>query len=123
MMNRIAFLGVSSRKSCKSSKNHSDSAYLALCCWGVYLDYCHIEWFALETIRDHSVVFEIAPRYCLRKLSAEELNCGVEKTFERPLDCKELQPVHPKEDQSWLFIGRTDAKAETPVLRPPHMKS
>ena len=59
------FFGVSSRKSCKSSKNHSNSAYLALCCWGVYLDYCHIEWFALETIRDHSVVFEIAPKCCI----------------------------------------------------------
>ena len=52
-----------------------------------------------------------------RKLSAEEsmlLNCGVGKTLERPLDCKEIQPVHPKGDQSWVFFGRTDAKAETP---------
>ena len=40
----------------------------------------------------------------------------LEKTFESPLDCKEIQPVHPKGDQSWVFIGRTDAKAETPVL-------
>ena len=39
------------------------------------------------------------------------------------LDCKEIQPVHPKEDQSWMFIGRTDAEAETPVLRSPHEKS
>ena len=38
------------------------------------------------------------------------------KTLESPLDCKELQPVHPKGDQSWVFIGRTDAKAETPIL-------
>ena len=61
-----------------------------------------------------------------RKLSAEELmllNCGVEKTLESPLDCKEIQPVHPKGDQSWVFIGRTDAEAETPVLWPPHAKS
>ena len=44
------------------------------------------------------------------------LNCVVlEKTPESPLDCKEIQPVHPK-DQSWVFIGRTDAEAETPVL-------
>ena len=42
------------------------------------------------------------------------LNCGVEKTLENSLDCKEIQPVHPKGDQSWVFIGRTDAKAETP---------
>ena len=44
----------------------------------------------------------------------------LEKTLESPLDCKEIQPVHPKGDQSWVFIGRTDAKAETPVLWPPH---
>ena len=43
----------------------------------------------------------------------------LEKTLESPLDCKEIQPVHPKGDQSWVFIGRTDAKAETPVLWPP----
>ena len=61
-----------------------------------------------------------------RKLSAKELmllNCGVEKTLESPLDCKEIQPVHPKGDQSWVLIGRTDAKAETPILWPPDAKS
>ena len=47
----------------------------------------------------------------------------LEKTLESPLDCKEIQPVHPKGDQSWLFFGRTDAKAETPVLWPPHAKN
>ena len=46
----------------------------------------------------------------------------LEKTLESPLDCKEIQPVHPKGDQSWVFIGRNDAKAETPVLWPPHEK-
>ena len=40
----------------------------------------------------------------------------LEKTLESPLDCKQIQPVHPKGDQSWVFIGRTDAKAETPIL-------
>ena len=40
----------------------------------------------------------------------------LEKTLESPLDCKEIKPVHPKGDQSWVFIGRTDAKAETPIL-------
>ena len=40
----------------------------------------------------------------------------LEKTLESPLDCKEIQPVHPKGDQSWVFIGRTDAKAETSIL-------
>ena len=44
----------------------------------------------------------------------------LEKTLESPLDCKEIQPVHPKGDQSWVFTGRTDAKAETPILWPPH---
>ena len=47
----------------------------------------------------------------------------LEKTLESPLDCKEVQPVHPKGDQSWMFIGRTDAKAETLGLWPPHEKS
>ena len=47
----------------------------------------------------------------------------LEKTLESPLDCKEIQPVHPKGDQSWAFIGRTDARAETPILQPPHAKS
>ena len=47
----------------------------------------------------------------------------VEKTLERPLDCKEIQAVHPKGDQSWVFIGRTDAEAETPILWPPDVKS
>ena len=46
----------------------------------------------------------------------------LEKTLESPLDCKEIQPVHPK-DQSWVFIGRTDPKAETPILWPPHAKT
>ena len=46
----------------------------------------------------------------------------LEKTLESPLDCKEIQPVHSKGDQSWVFIGRTDAKAETPILWPPHAK-
>ena len=47
----------------------------------------------------------------------------LEKTLESPLDCKEIQPVHSKGDQPWDFFGRTDAKAETPVLWPPHAKS
>ena len=60
-----------------------------------------------------------------RKVSAEELmllNCVV-VTLESPLDCKEIQTVHPKGDQSWLFTGRTDVEAETPILWPPDAKS
>ena len=49
-------------------------------------------------------------------------NVVLEKTLESPLDCKEIQPVHPK-GQSWVFIGRTDVEAETPVLWPPDAKS
>ena len=47
----------------------------------------------------------------------------LEKTLESPLGCKEIQPVHPKGDQSWVFIGRTNVKTETPVLWPLHVKS
>ena len=47
----------------------------------------------------------------------------LEKTLEIPWDCKEIQPVHPKGDHPWDFFGRNDAKAETPVLWPPHVKS
>ena len=46
-----------------------------------------------------------------------------EKTLESPLDCKEIQPVHPKGNQSWIFIGRTDAEAKTPILWPPDEKN
>ena len=47
----------------------------------------------------------------------------LEKTLESPLDCKDMQPVHPKGNRSWIFIGRTDAKAETPILWPPDAKN
>ena len=47
----------------------------------------------------------------------------LEKTLESPLDCKEIQPLHPKGDQSWVFIGRTDAEAEAPILWPPDVKT
>ena len=47
----------------------------------------------------------------------------LKKALESPLDCKEIQPVHPKGDQSWVFIGRTDVEAEAPILWPPDGKS
>jgi len=50
-------------------------------------------------------------------------NVVLEKTLESPLDCKEIQPVHPKGDQSWVFIGRTDVEAENPILGPCDAKS
>jgi len=64
---------------------------------------------------------------CLSPKTRWSLNLGatlqLEKTLESPLDCKEIQPVHSKGDQSWVFFGKNDAKAETPVLWPPHAKS
>ena len=56
-----------------------------------------------------------------RRIDAFELWCW--RTLESPLDRKVIQPVHPKGDQSWVFIGRTDAEAETPTLWPPDAKS
>ena len=53
----------------------------------------------------------------------ERLKVVLEKTLESPLDCKEIQPVHSEGDQSRVFTGRTDAKAETPIFWPPHVKS
>ena len=47
----------------------------------------------------------------------------LEKTLESPLDCKEIQPVHPKGDQSWVYIGMTDVQAETPILCPPDVRT
>ena len=57
-----------------------------------------------------------------RRIDAFELWCW-RRLFESPLDCKEIQPVHPKGDQSYVFIEGTDAEAETPILWPPHAKS
>ena len=56
-----------------------------------------------------------------RRIDAFKLQCW--RRLESPLDCKEIQPVHPKGDQSRIIIGRTDAEAETPILWPPHAKS
>ena len=77
-----------------------------------------------------AMVFPVAMYGCeswtIKKSDAKEvmlLNCGVEKTLEGPLDSKQIQPVHPKGDQSWVFIGRTDAEEETLILWPPHAKS
>ena len=56
-----------------------------------------------------------------QRIDAFEL--GLQKTLESPLECEEIQPVHPKAYQSWVFIGRTDVEAETPILWPPDVKS
>ena len=57
------------------------------------------------------------------KIARRNINNSQEKTLENPLDCKEIQPVHPKGDQSWVFIGGTDIEAETPILWPPDARS
>ena len=58
-----------------------------------------------------------------QRIDTFELTVVLEETLENPLDCKEIQPVHTKGDQPWVFIGRTDVEAETPILWPPHAKS
>ena len=57
-----------------------------------------------------------------RRIDAFELFL-LEKTLESPLDCKEIKPIHSEGDQPWMFFGRNDAKAETPIIWPPHAKS
>ena len=66
-------------------------------------------------------VREDSPASFIRSLRIDAL--VLEKTPESPLDCKEIQPVHSKGDQSWVLFGRNDAKAESPILWPPHVKS
>ena len=58
-----------------------------------------------------------------QRTDAFEKTLVLEKTLESPLDCKVIQPVHPKGDQSWVFIGSTDSEGETPILWPPDAKS
>ena len=58
-----------------------------------------------------------------KKAERRRIDVVLEKTLESPLDCKEIQPVHLKGDQSWVFIGRTDVEAETPILWPRDAKN
>ena len=75
------------------------------------------------------VVFPIVMYECeswtIKKAERQRIDAFVvlEKSLESPLDCKEIQPVHPKGDQSWVFTGRTDPEAETPILWPPDAKN
>ena len=72
------------------------------------------------------VVMYACESWTIKKVSVKELillNWGVEKTLESPLDYKEIQPVHPEGNQSWIVIGRIDAEAETPILWPPDAKN
>ena len=67
--------------------------------------------------------FLLQPQYELKIMSESCFKVRLEKSLESPLDCKEIQPVHSEGDQPWDFFGRNDAKAEIPVLWPPHAKS
>ena len=108
-------------------------------------DACSLEgklWQTIQRIKKHRYhnwqkawrakarVFPVVMYGCeswtTKKLSAEELmlqNCSVEKTLESPLDCKEIKPVNPQGNQFWIFIGRTNAEAEAPVLWSPDAKN
>ena len=79
-------------------------------CYLFYLDWL---------LRVHRVIIDVRIIW----LVSGSWTVVLEKTFESPLDCKKIQPVHPKGDQSWVFIGKTDVEAETPILWPPHVKS
>ena len=74
-----------------------------------------------------AMVFPVVMYGCeswtVKKAEHRRIDSVLEKTLESPLDCREIQPVHSEGDQPWEFFGRNDAKAETPVLWPPHEKS
>ena len=74
-----------------------------------------------------AMVFPVVMYGCeswtVKKAEHRRITVALEKTLESPLDCKEIQPIHSEGDQPWVFFGRNDAKAETPVLWPPHGKS
>ena len=74
------------------------------------------QWFFLIFINSINIHSSVLTRKCFWTVV-------LETTLESPLDCKEIQPVHPKGDQSWVFIGKTDVEAETPILWPPDAKS
>ena len=89
------------------------------------LDFCISTTLALIGLHSNNY-FHYKATWCFWKLSAKELmllNCGVGEDSWESFDRKEIKPVHPKGDQSWVFIGRTDAKAKTPILWPPDVKS
>ena len=89
------------------------------------LDFCISTTLALIGLHCNNY-FHYKATWCFWKLSAKDLmllNCAVGEDSWESLDCKEIKPVHPKGDQSWVFIGRTDAKAKTPILWPLDVKS
>ena len=71
----------------------------------------------------HVWMWELDYKECWAQKNWCFLTAVLQKTLESPLDCKEIQPVHPKGDQPWVFIGRADVEAETPIFCPPDLKS
>ena len=69
------------------------------------------------------VVMYRCESWTIKKAEHRRIDVVLEKTLDSPLDCKEIQPIHPKGDQSWVFTGRTDDEAETPILWLPDMKN
>ena len=83
-----------------------------------------VRLFVAPWIEARQASLSITNSWSSRRLtSIQSLMPSSHKTLESPLDCKEIQPVHSKGDQSWVFFGRNDANAESPVLWPPHAKS
>ena len=87
-------------------------------------------WWTVSSVIVGYIVIQglpITSLYCLQSQVGPKnqwfWTAVLEQTLESPLDCKAIQPVHPKGNQSWIFIGRTDAEAETPILWPPDAKS
>ena len=98
----------------------------------VYNRYCNLQGMHLVDTECPDMVFPVVMYGCeswtvkkaeCQKIDAFELWCWRRLTLESPLDCKEIQPVHPEGDKSCVFIGRTDAEAETPILWPPQATS
>ena len=80
-------------------------------------------WYFFPTLYPFPKLGRPIPHFCWVQKNWCFWTVMLEKTLESPLDCKEIQPVHSKGDQSWVFIGRTDAEAETPIFWPPDTKS
>ena len=93
------------------------SGYTTVKLWGLEIDQVYL------TSSSHIWMWELDYKESWAPKNWWIWTVGLEKTFESPLDCKEIKPVHPKGNQSWIFIGRTDAKAETPILWPPDAKN
>ena len=90
--------------------------------WNNYLEISVSKYGSITCVYIHTFVARLCIFVCIHTLWCFR-TVVLKRTLESPLGCKEIQPVHPKGDQSWIFIGRTDAEAEAPVLWPPDGKS